>query len=120
MPSFCCKHPTCQTYLPARGYCPAHAEQGKQSTATKFYDQHVRNPAAKQFYNSAAWERTRADVLAENPVCQRCGEAFSAHVHHVIPLSECTEAQKTDRGNLWGVCPPCHNTIEAEMRAKGK
>jgi phage terminase large subunit-like protein len=79
-----------------------------------YYDQHVRDPASKAFYNSAAWKTVRAAVLAEHPVCQRCERTFALHVHHVIPLKECTPAQKTDRANLLCICQPCHNAVEAE------
>ena len=74
MPSIACKHPTCCNYVRRETgdrYCADHAEQGRAAAAerSRFYDQHVRNPDARQFYNSAAWAAARRRKLAATPVC---------------------------------------------------
>lgn len=117
MPVYPCQHPTCTAYVAKRGgFCDAHARQGKAERRQRdqFYDQHVRDPKAKQFYNSAIWKRARTTALAENPVCTRCRREWAAHVHHRIPLKRCTPQQRTDPQNLMTCCAPCHNAIEAE------
>lgn len=117
MPSYPCRHPTCTTYVARRGdYCPAHQEKGRQERAerNRFYDQHLRDADAKAFYNSAGWQRARATKLAEHPVCERCGRAWARHVHHRIPLAECTPEQRLAQENLKSLCVPCHNAEEAE------
>lgn len=117
MPSHPCRWPTCPEYVRERGtYCPAHAEAGRKDKgrAQAHYDQHMRDPIAKIFYNSAAWLRARMTKLSANPICERCREVFAAHVHHVKPLKECTPAQKTAQGNLMSLCASCHNIMEAK------
>ena len=119
MPSFVCRHPTCNVYLPARGYCPAHAADAKTNHPGKFYDQHVRDPAAVKFYHSAEWKRAREIKLGETPWCERCVSAAAAHVHHIKPLRECAPAERIAQENLLSLCLPCHNQTEAEIRAAG-
>jgi 5-methylcytosine-specific restriction endonuclease McrA len=123
VPSYPCRHPTCTTYVKRRGeYCIEHEQQGRDERAKRgqFYDQHQRDAEAKAFYNSAAWQRARADKLAADPVCERCRRVFAQHVHHRIPLARCTPEQKLDRANLMSACQPCHNIIEAEARCTSR
>lgn len=118
MPSFVCKHPPCNVILPARGYCPAHAATARP--ATQFYDQHLRDRDAKRFYNSAAWRRAREIKLGDVPWCEECNQAAAEHVHHKKPLQDCTPAERIAQDNLQSVCLPCHNAIEARVRAERK
>ena len=122
MPS--CAYPPCTRSVPAEGdYCADHASVGQQSGAAsqRFYDQHRRDPAAKQFYNSKAWKDARAKCLANHPVCERCikldadSKAFAVHVHHIKPLKQCSDEEKTAQSNLQALCVPCHNTVESEL-----
>lgn len=122
MPSYPCRHPTCAAYVQRRGgYCAEHVQRGRVARAqrNRSYDQHVRSPAAKAFYNSAAWQRARATKLASAPVCERCTKAFAQHVHHRIPLAQCTPEQKTAQWNLRSLCQPCHTAVERERAAVG-
>jgi 5-methylcytosine-specific restriction protein A len=116
VPSHPCRWPTCTAYVPTYGYCADHA--GKATAVRRedrrHYDKHRRDPDAKRFYDSAAWQVARKLKLAEDPVCERCGAAWSRHVHHVKPLKPHPEL-RLDRRNLMAVCPPCHNEIEAEI-----
>jgi 5-methylcytosine-specific restriction protein A len=118
MPSYCCQHPTCTTYLPQRGYCPAHQTEGRKAKQQRhtYYDQHQRDPEAKRFYNSADWQAARATALAKTPWCSRCGQVFATTVHHIKPLLDCSAAERTAPDNLMCLCAPCHNEIEAEIR----
>lgn len=109
MPSYPCLSPTCSEYVTVRGgTCPAH--QGK---ATLDNSAHAR----KAFYDSAAWDRARRTKLADTPICERCSEAWGSHVHHLIPLQDCTPAERLAQSNLMSLCQPCHSAVEAEMRA---
>ena len=117
MPSYHCRKPGCPELLPVSGWCKEHAYLGQQQTARRHqhYDKHARNPEAKRFYDLAEWKRTRGQVLATHPICQRCKLTFAAHVHHKIPLADLTDnAAKHDQSNLLALCGPCHNSIEAE------
>lgn len=121
MPSFNCRHPTCPALLPARGYCARHQHLAPQEKAerNRDYDQHRRDKDAKRFYDSAAWQRARADKLGANPICERCGREFAAEVHHVIPLRQCDDEQRTDPSNLQSLCGGCHKRIEGMRRRRG-
>ena len=120
VPSYPCHHPTCGAYVGRRGgYCPDHEAKGQEARRERdrFYDRHARDPAARAFYNSAAWQRARTAKLAESPVCERCQRTWARHVHHRKPLARCSPAERTARENLMSVCPPCHNAIEKELLA---
>lgn len=118
MPSRPCRHPGCTDYakLPA-AYCARHqAERPPKAEARRFYDQHLRDPQAKRFYNSPQWEATRRRHLAENPLCARCGK-FADTVHHVKPLSELGPQRGLLAQFLQSLCAPCHSKTEAEADA---
>ena len=122
MPVYPCHHPTCIEHVSRRGdVCPAH--QGKTRTARQtiqhHYDQHHRDADAKQFYNSARWQRAREAKLAECPFCERCTREWARHVHHIVPLKRCTPQQQTAHDNLMSLCPGCHTIIERELAAEG-
>jgi 5-methylcytosine-specific restriction protein A len=118
VPSFNCRHPTCNVVLPARGWCARHEPQAKVAKAARHvrYDQTRRDREAKRFYDSAAWRRARKAKLAERPWCEVCRRAWAEAVHHDKPLAECTEEEKTAQANLVSTCAPCHSTIEARRR----
>lgn len=121
MPAPTCKHSTCNVpAINGTDYCGAHASAGRDIEAerNRAYDRN-RDPEAKAFYNSKRWKDARAEKLATNPVCERCSESWAVHVHHVVPLKECTDDQKTAQTNLMGLCVPCHNAIEAETAREG-
>jgi len=90
------------------------------SQAARQYDRHQRDPKSKQFYNSAAWQRCRANKLAEKPWCERCG-ALAEHVHHRTPIA--TPAgweSRLDVAGLMSVCIACHNAIERDAGDTGE
>jgi 5-methylcytosine-specific restriction protein A len=115
MPSYRCEHPTCVEYIRERGYCPDHAN-GQRSDARTFYDQHLRNPESKRFYDSAAWQRARRSKLAAQPVCEAtgCGK-LAEHVHHDAPILD-APSRRLDPTNLVSLCAACHARLESERR----
>jgi phage terminase large subunit-like protein len=85
-------------------------------TAARQYDRHQRDPKAKQFYNSAAWQRCRQNKLAQTPWCERCNAA-ARHVHHRQPIA--TPAgwdKRLDAAGLMSLCIGCHNAVEHAAR----
>ena len=118
MPSHHCRQPRCPVLLPAPGWCPKHADAAQRTAADRqqAYDRHARDPEAKRFYDSPAWKRARDQVLAVFPVCQRCGQVWSRHVHHVKPLADCSPAERVDPRNLLALCVGCHNVAEDEAK----
>jgi phage terminase large subunit-like protein len=84
---------------------------------SSFYDRHQRNPEAKRFYASAAWSGpngARTQYIRAHPICERCAKVVADHVHHKLPLAQCTPEQRLDPANLMSVCISCHNAIEAQ------
>lgn len=120
MPSFPCLSPACDGYAVSRnGFCPECEAQGKVSGPSyrgAYYDQHLRDPYARAFYNSARWLRARGIKLRETPVCERCQKVFANTVHHIKPLRDCSPAERIDQKNLFSACGPCHSIIEAELK----
>jgi len=65
-----------------------------------------RRPSARKRGYGAAWERLRARVLAEEPVCRACGIARATDVDHILPRRRGgTDA----RDNLQALCHSCHS-----------
>jgi hypothetical protein len=111
MPLRVCKHPTCGA-LVVRGCCSLHAQEDPRAAVHRHYDKYKRDPEAKRFYNSAVWKRVRKKKLAQDPVCQRCSQAWATDVHHTKPLAECTPEEAIDLDMLESLCHPCHTSIE--------
>jgi 5-methylcytosine-specific restriction endonuclease McrA len=59
-----------------------------------------------------AHQRVRKRVLAERPVCERCRDAFSHHLHH-----RDRDTANRDDANLEALCPACHRAEHAAERA---
>jgi 5-methylcytosine-specific restriction protein A len=111
MPAYPCRSPTCSEYVTEKGgVCGNHTGRGVAPEVSRHrrYDEARRDREAKRFYDSAAWQRARRERLAEHPVCERCGRAWAAHVHHVKPLRD-YPALALDRNNHEAICAPCHN-----------
>lgn len=58
------------------------------------------------------WQKVRAQVLVEQPLCRHCELAgkvqATEQVHHVKPIATHPEL-RLDRANLLGLCGPCHS-----------
>lgn len=114
MPQYHCRNNICQTLVSSPGYCDG-CRPFEAARKNSYYDRHRRDPEAKRFYDSAAWQRCRAGVIASRgATCERCKTALAEHVHHVIPLDRCTPDQKLDPSNLLALCQPCHNAVTSE------
>lgn len=111
---FCLK-PGCSKLLPeGRAYCPEHdAERraGRQDDAT----------AHKQWYDSARWQRLRAEVLRDAPFCVHCQaeriHRLATEVDH-IRKHEGDPRLFWDRANLQGLCKPHHTRKTASERGR--
>lgn len=68
--------------------------------------------ARKRFYDSAVWQRTRAEKLQRDPLCQCCAHdglvTLASHVDHWAPLAQ--GGHPTADDNLVSLCAPCHST----------
>ncbi len=114
MPSHNCAHPTCNTILPAKGYCPQHLPLAIAPAAN--YDRYQRDPWSKRFYNSTRWKKTRDSKLARDPLCQEPGcQNLADLVHHKKPVKQIRFTNPHllfAAENLESVCNACHNRIE--------
>jgi 5-methylcytosine-specific restriction endonuclease McrA len=82
-----------------------------------------KDAAAVEIRNSAAWQKVRAMVLREQPLC--C-DPYGDHakegrlvpteeIHHVVPLSV-DPSMAYDLENLAGLCVACHRRIDQDNR----
>lgn len=71
------------------------------------------------FYNTVAWLRLRAYVLADEPMCRMhkaMGRMVPAEdVDHIIPINK--GGPELDIENLQPLCHPCHSIKTAAERA---
>ena len=88
-----------------RGYCPEHEKAAK------------RDRNAGRVYG-AAWSRTRAAVMSQNPVCQfvnqwgeRCKRP-GVIGHHIIAFAQRPDLEH-DQENIVMLCRECHAHVEA-------
>lgn len=104
-----CTYPGCAA-LVDKGRCAKHqAQQVQQYRERRTHERRTEDT----FYGSVDWKRLRAQVLAEEPNCRRCGKP-SKVVDHIVPIRQGGDAR--DRRNLQGLCWPCH---EAKSHAEG-
>jgi 5-methylcytosine-specific restriction enzyme A len=91
----------------------------------QYYDRFARDPEARKFYQSSAWQRVRDMKLRRDPLCEACKQAgrdvMAEMVHHLIPIKRGTH--NLDMTFLVSLCHRCHNAVESEMeqeeRARG-
>jgi 5-methylcytosine-specific restriction endonuclease McrA len=96
----CSWPPGCNVRVTRGGRCPAHREPGRLSARQRGYD--------------GDWDAIARQVIAEEPICRRCGVNPSEVAGHILPLPVGTNA----RPNLRGLCRSC-NAIEAAENRKG-
>lgn len=86
-----------------------------QTRCTEHTTEHYRRQDAQRdrsgFYQSARWRKVRAIVLSEEPFCRACRKQPSNEVDHVVPRAQ--GGEPFERGNLQGMCKPCHSTKTA-------
>lgn len=66
----------------------------------------------------ARWQKLRAKVLREEPLCRACKPRVTAavHVDHIVPKAK---GGTDERSNLQPLCEPCHKAKTARDRATG-
>jgi 5-methylcytosine-specific restriction enzyme A len=102
-----CPYSGCRS-LVRKGPCANH--QGRKEWSTAGVSRQARG-------YGAAWERTRREVMVEEPVCRICGQRPSAMVDHIVPKAE---GGTDERSNLRGVCKRCHQVKSAREGARGR
>ncbi len=62
---------------------------------------------ANPFYASAAWRRLRKAKLAQDPLCQYCGEKAASQVDHALSIENGGDPFAWE--NLRSACVACHS-----------
>lgn len=90
----------------------------------KAYDKYKRNPEARAFYKSAAWQKVRLIILQrDNYLCQECLKndrlTIANIVHHIEPLLDNWD-KGLEEDNLESICESCHNKEHPEKGSRKK
>lgn len=105
--------------MPSRVATHRPAGTPTEAEVRRSYDGSPDRRADKRFYDSAAWRRLRAAILAEWPLCRRCPEGRptpAVEVHHREPRHARPDLA-LDPDNLEGLCRTCHRKARPEDRA---
>lgn len=100
-----CAEPGCPV-LTRETRCPKHAPEpwgGRTWSSTGDRD--------------PAYQRMRRRVLREEPRCRLCGTAPSTNCNHIVPKAF---GGGSERGNLCGLCTPCHQEVTRIQRLEGR
>lgn len=99
------KHPcavrTCPNLTNDR-YCDAHKREGWKQLARDYP-----RPSAVDRGYDADWQKVRNAYIKTHPVCEVCGRAKTAIVHHIVSVRQ-DPSRRLDASNLQGVCKSCH------------
>lgn len=99
-PASPCTIPGCPALVARPGKCPAHQRAADRQLKA--------NQPWRDYGHD--WLTIRAQVLAEEPTCRRCG-APAVEVDHITPLRH--GGARLDRTNLQPLCHPCHSAKTA-------
>lgn len=93
-----CRYPGgCSEKAQYRGYCAAHAQWRDQ----------MRGNSGERLYG-ARWQKFRAWFIARRPICEDCGRAATAEVHHLEKVRDRPDLRLVE-SNCRGLCKPCHS-----------
>lgn len=105
-----CVEPGCPALAKAgRPGCEAHERQRER--AYNLYER----PERHRFYLTKEWRALSKQVLAEQPYCS-CG-AKATQSDHILSIKERPDLA-LDRGNLVGLCKPCHSRKTAQKEGR--
>ena len=104
MPTRLCLESKCGRPGTVRGRCPEHATQQRRSQRSN----------QNTFYASPGWRNDRRAYLRDHPICEKCGNALSLIVHHIIPIEDGGPKRPGPNG-LRALCSPCHTSLHRTM-----
>lgn len=76
----------------------------------------------QSLYNNKHWKALSQYMRMENPICQRCNDAITEDVHHILSPFEfgISHAEAMRRllstDNLICVCRECHNILHGNVK----
>lgn len=118
-----CSVPGCPNLTQGR-YCHAHQQKEQQSKAerNRYYDEHIRDQKAREFYHSKEWKRVRrVALIRDKHLCQHCLAKKRITpadvVDHVVPV-RVDWNKRLSLNNLQSLCNSCHNKKTAEDKKK--
>ena len=96
-----CRYPGCNNRRPnGRRFCEQHQAQDDSAYNRR------RGSAAKRGYDRK-WRKTRARIIARDPICRAPGCIHpSTDVDHIVPKAL---GGSDDDDNLQGLCKTCHS-----------
>ena len=110
-----CTKPGCGVVVPKPGFALRTLPSTGRATTNDVQRDRIRRD---QFYHTARWQRLRASVLEEEPLCRTCGSngrvTLAVLVDHIVPVKD--GGEMWDRANLQPLCNACH---EAKSAAEG-
>jgi hypothetical protein len=92
-----CSVPSCPNFQP----CDKHKRERKK------------DPAQEKHYNSGRWQKIRAIVRANQPICMKCKRKPSEQVHH---LNNQWDDNRLENLEAW--CNACHTEHSAREHGK--
>ncbi|QCK81885.1 HNH endonuclease [Geobacillus kaustophilus NBRC 102445] len=118
-----CAVPGCPNLTQGR-YCEKHKHKEQQDKAERhrYYDEHLRDQTARDFYHSKEWQRVRrAALVRDHYLCQHCLAKKRITpadvVDHIVPVRVDWSLRLT-LDNLQSLCNPCHNRKTSEDKRK--
>lgn len=81
-----------------------------------------RKKQRQSLYNNKQWKALSQYMRMENPICQRCNDAITEDVHHILSPFEYglshAEAMRRllDPDNLICLCRNCHNILHGNIK----
>lgn len=93
-----CSRPGCRN-LSRTGRCPDHPR----------HQERRKDPEQAAYYNSAEWQKLRAQVRAEEPLCRMCKAEGRVSATEIIDHED-GDWTHDARSNLRGLCRPCNDS----------
>jgi 5-methylcytosine-specific restriction protein A len=103
-------------------YRPSGPTQKSLAPTKDKWAQFNEGKSARERGYDTAWEKLRANYIAEEPLCELCLKknpvqvSSAEQVDHIIPFKGIHDPLRLNWDNLQSVCVPCHRAKEARYR----
>jgi 5-methylcytosine-specific restriction protein A len=113
-----CTHPGCPELVTLGSRCQQHQrEQFKQKTAVAMTDERKRED--KRFYDSALWQKVRAQVLMKEPYCRECRRSGRVELATMVDHIDRIQAggSRVAASNLQPLCE-YHHAVKRQKESR--